>query len=59
MDYMQESYSPSKKQGHFYKTILIKQLIAYFQTLQKIHKYYFVALKVTKWFTKFKMAILK
>jgi hypothetical protein len=32
----------------FYRIFLIKQLIAYFQTPEKIFKYYFIAFKVTR-----------
>ncbi len=36
------------KEGHLYKKFSIQELIAYFQTPQKILKYYFVAFRVTR-----------
>jgi len=40
--------APQSKEGHFYKKFLIKQLIAYFRTPQKILKSYSVAFRVTR-----------
>jgi hypothetical protein len=49
--------APQVRGVHFYRNFSIKQFIAYFQTPQKIFKYYFVSFKVTKWFVKLKMVI--
>jgi len=57
MDWRRETYGPLKWGSHFYRKFSIKQLIAYFQTPQKIFKYYSIAFKDTRWFVELKMVI--
>lgn len=49
--------SPQSMGDQFYRNFFTKQLIAYFQTPQKIFKYYSVAFGITRWFVELKMTI--
>jgi hypothetical protein len=51
------NYNPQNKEDHFYIRISIEELIAYFQTPQKILKYYFVAFRITRSYVELKMMI--
>jgi hypothetical protein len=50
---------PKVGESFLLKNKLIKQFVAYFQTPQKILKYYFITFRITRRFVKLKMVISK